>query len=49
MASAVFDPVLTDAMGPTLAQSYLAIRRADRELFANNDEVFELKNHFYKY
>ncbi|MCI0879456.1 MAG: glutamine synthetase, partial [Chloroflexi bacterium] len=43
------DRVLLDALGPTLAGSYLAIRRADRDLFSNNDTAFELKHHFYKY
>ena len=43
------DRVLLDALAPTLAGSYLAIRRADRDLFSNNDTAFELKHHFYKY
>ena len=38
-----------DALAPTLAGSYLAMRRADRDLFSNNDTAFELKQHFYKY
>ena len=43
------DPVLVDALGPTLASSYLAIRRADWELFSAEDLDFELNHHFYKY
>ena len=43
------DTVLTDAMGPLLADSYLTIRRADWELFSQHDAEYEIKNHFYKY
>ena len=43
------DTVLTDAMGNALANSYLAIRRADWEIFSKEDEEFEIRNHFYKY
>lgn len=43
------DRVLMDALAPGLSSSYLAIRRADWELFSNNDTAFELKHHFYKY
>jgi glutamine synthetase len=43
------DPVLLDALGPGLAWPYLAIRRADFELFSRHDEAFELRHHFYKY
>jgi glutamine synthetase len=43
------DPVLLDALGPGLARPYLAIRRADFELFSRHDEAFELRHHFYKY
>jgi glutamine synthetase len=43
------DPVLLDALGPGLARPYLAIRRADLELFSRHDEAFELRHHFYKY
>ena len=43
------DPVLTDALGPALANSYLTIRRADWELFSQHDAEFEVRNHFYKY
>ena len=43
------DAALTGAMGPALASSYLAIRRADWELFSQRDADFEIRNHFYKY
>ena len=43
------DTTLTDAMGPMLADSYLAIRRADWELFSQHDAEFEIRHHFYKY
>jgi glutamine synthetase len=43
------DAVLTDAMGETLATSYIAVRRGDSELFGAQDEAFELRHHFYKY
>ena len=38
-----------DALGTVLSGLYLAIRRADMELFSNQDEAFELKHHFYKH
>ncbi len=43
------DTTLTGAMGPVLANSYLAIRRADWDLFSGRDTEFEIRNHFYKY
>ena len=43
------DDLLMDALGSELARSYLAIRRADWDLFSSKDEEFELKHHFYKY
>ncbi len=43
------DPLLLDAMGPALSNSYLAIRRADWELFSQRDVEFELRHHFYKF
>ena len=43
------DPVLTDAMGPLLADSYLTVRKADWELFSQQDVDFEIRHHFYKY
>ena len=43
------DQTLIDDMGPLLADSYLAIRRADWELFSQQDVDFEIRHHFYKY
>ena len=43
------DSVLTEAMGPALSGSYLAIRRADWKIFSQQDAEFEIRNHFYKY
>ena len=43
------DDTLMAALGPALANSYLAIRRADQELFSQQDVDFEIRHHFYKY
>ena len=43
------DSVLIEAMGPALSGSYLAIRRADWNIFSKQDVEFEIRNHFYKY
>ena len=43
------DSVLIEAMGPALSRSYLAIRRADWNIFSQQDAEFEIRNHFYKY
>ena len=43
------DPLLTDAMGPALSNSYLTIRRADWDLFSQHDADYEIRHHFYKY
>ena len=43
------DAVLTGAMGPLLADSYLTVRKADWELFSQHDVDFEIRHHFYKY
>ena len=43
------DGVLSEAMGPLLRDSYLAVRRYDWELFSGRDTDFELKHHFYKF
>lgn len=43
------DATLTGAMGPALADSYLAIRRGDWELFSQHDVDYEVQHHFYKY
>ena len=41
--------MLMDVMGLKLAESYLAIRRADWELFSQHDVDYEIKHHIYKY
>jgi glutamine synthetase len=43
------DTFLTDSMGPLLAESYIAVRKAEWEHFAKHDDAFELQRHFYKY
>jgi glutamine synthetase len=43
------DAVLTDALGPVLAQSYLAVRRSEWEAYSVEDETFEQQGHFLKY
>ncbi|TML87109.1 MAG: glutamine synthetase [Actinobacteria bacterium] len=43
------DPVLMAALGPTLAESYLAVRRSEWTAYAAADEPFEQRGHFLKY
>jgi glutamine synthetase len=43
------DPVLMAALGPTLAQSYLAVRRSEWAAYSAADEAFEQRGHFLKY
>jgi glutamine synthetase len=43
------DALLTDALGPVLAQSYLAVRRSEWEAYSAEDEAFEQQGHFLKY
>jgi len=43
------DSVLTDALGPVLAKSYLAVRRSEWEAYSAGDEAFEQAGHFSKY
>jgi glutamine synthetase len=43
------DGVLTDALGPTLARSYLAVRRSEWKAYSEGDETFEQQGHFSKY
>jgi glutamine synthetase len=43
------DTLLTDAMGPVLARSYLAVRRSEWEAYSAGDEAFEQQGHFLKY
>jgi glutamine synthetase len=43
------DEVLTAALGPRLAESYLAVRRSEWEAYSTGDEEFEQQGHFLKY
>src|SRR5215210_5219979 len=43
------DDVLTAALGPVLADSYLAVRRSEWEAYSAEDEAFEQQGHFLKY
>jgi glutamine synthetase len=43
------DDVLTGALGPVLASSYLAVRRSEWEAYSAGDETFEQQGHFSKY
>jgi glutamine synthetase len=43
------DGVLVDALGSTLAQSYLAVRRSEWAVYSTEDEAFEQQGHFSKY
>jgi glutamine synthetase len=43
------DSLLMNAMGELMSRSYLAVHRHDNATFAEQDEAFEIANHFYKY
>ena len=43
------DELLLDALGPTLAQAYLAVRRSEWTAYSAGDERFEQQGHFEKY
>jgi glutamine synthetase len=43
------DATLMDALGPTLATSYLAVRRSEWAAYSAGDEAFEQQGHFSKY
>jgi glutamine synthetase len=43
------DEVLMEAMGPNLAQSYLAVRRSEWEAYSAGNTAFVQQGHFYKY
>ena len=43
------DDVLTSALGPVLAESYLAVRRSEWDAYSAGDEAFEQQGHFLKY
>jgi glutamine synthetase len=43
------DELLTSALGPTLTESYLAVRRSEWAAYSAGDEAFEQQGHFAKY
>jgi glutamine synthetase len=43
------DELLTDALGPVLAESYLAVRRSEWAAYSEGDTAFEQQGHFAKY
>jgi glutamine synthetase len=43
------DALLMDALGERLAESFLKVRRSEARAYAQQDEAFELRHHFYKY
>ena len=43
------DDVLMGALGPVLAESYLAVRRSEWDAYSAGDEAFEQQGHFLKY
>ncbi len=43
------DDLLVDALGPVLAESYLAVRRSEWAAYSAGDAAFEQQGHFEKY
>jgi glutamine synthetase len=43
------DETLVGALGPVLAESYLAVRRSEWDAYSAGDEAFEQQGHFSKY
>lgn len=43
------DRVLMQALGPTLARAYLAVKRSEADAFGREDAAFETKHHFWKF
>ena len=43
------DAVLQGALGPLLARSFLAVKRAECEAFGKEDVAFEHRQHFWKF
>lgn len=43
------DAVLMAALGPSLARSYLAVKRSEFKAFSEQDLAFEIKHHMYKF
>jgi glutamine synthetase len=49
LAALESDDVLTAALGPALAESYLAVRRSEWNAYSTQDTGFEQRGHFLKY
>jgi glutamine synthetase len=49
LAALEADDVLTTALGPVLAESYLAVRRSEWDAYSLQDADFEHRGHFLKY
>jgi len=49
LAALEADEVLIAALGPVLAESYVAVRRSEWESYSAGDEAFEQQGHFSKY
>ena len=43
------DDVLTEALGPLLASSYIAVKRSEADFFREKSPEAETLQHFYKY
>ena len=43
------DGVLMQALGPTLARAYVAVKRSEAAAFGREDAAFETKHHFWKF
>jgi glutamine synthetase len=43
------DTVLTEALGPLLTRSFLAVKRLEWESFSKEDVAYEVKHHFWKF
>ena len=43
------DELLVGALGPVLAESYLAVRRSEWAAYSAGDAAFEQQGHFEKY
>jgi glutamine synthetase len=43
------DAMLQKALGPLLARSFLAVKRAECEAFGKEDVAFEQRHHFWKF
>ena len=43
------DPVLMGALGPLLSTPFLAVKRAEWEMFSSKDVDFEIKHHFWTF